>query len=83
MISNNEELDQTTTWALALVSLIFILISLGLEKIIHKMGTVYPFSSLSFFFFFVMLWKFFLKLRHDYSYRFVILTNNNYLQVVV
>lgn len=34
------ELDQTPTWAVAGVCAVIILISIALEKILHKLGTV-------------------------------------------
>lgn len=38
------ELDQTPTWAVAGVCAIIILISIALEKLLHKAGTVGLFS---------------------------------------
>lgn len=36
----SRELDQTPTWAVAGVCAVIIIISLALEKILHKLGTV-------------------------------------------
>lgn len=36
----SRQLDQTPTWAVAGVCAVIILISIALEKIIHKLGTV-------------------------------------------
>ena len=38
--SQSRELDQTATWAVAIVCAVFIVISLVLEKFLHKVGTV-------------------------------------------
>jgi mlo protein len=37
---SSRELDQTPTWAVAAVCTVFILISIALEKSLHKLGTV-------------------------------------------
>ncbi|KAG2376303.1 MLO-like protein [Vigna angularis] len=37
--SSSRELDQTPTWAVAVVCTVFILISIALEKSLHKVGT--------------------------------------------
>ncbi|WVZ10736.1 hypothetical protein V8G54_015266 [Vigna mungo] len=37
--SSSRELDQTPTWAVAVVCTVFILISMALEKSLHKVGT--------------------------------------------
>lgn len=36
----SRQLDQTPTWAVAGVCAVIIIISIALEKIIHKLGTV-------------------------------------------
>ena len=46
--SNSKKLDETPTWAVACVCTVFILISITLEKSLHKVGTVCH----QFFFFF-------------------------------
>lgn len=38
--SQSRELDQTPTWAVAGVCALIILISIALEKVLHKVGTV-------------------------------------------
>lgn len=38
--SSSRDLDQTPTWAVACVCAVFIIISIALEKILHKLGTV-------------------------------------------
>ena len=38
--SSSKKLDQTPTWAVAAVCTVFILISIALEKSLHKVGTV-------------------------------------------
>ena len=35
------QLDQTPTWAVASVCAIIIIISIGLEKLLHKLGKVF------------------------------------------
>lgn len=50
------QLDQTPTWAVAGVCAVIILISIALEKIIHKLGTVsYIKITLRVFFLFYLL----------------------------
>ena len=40
--SSSRKFDQTPTWAVAAVCTVFILISIALEKSLHKVGTVSP-----------------------------------------
>jgi predicted ferric reductase len=56
MVLEKEEFDQTSTWALALVALVFIIISKCLEKFFNKIEKVYQFSSVL-----KILLKFFVK----------------------
>lgn len=37
---NAKELDQTPTWAVALVCAVIVIISILLEKVLHKVGEV-------------------------------------------
>lgn len=37
----SRRIDQTPTWAVAVVCTIIIVVSIALEKIIHKLGTVF------------------------------------------
>lgn len=41
--SNSRELDQTPTWAVATVVAVIIIISIVLEKALHKFGQVFFF----------------------------------------
>lgn len=36
----SREIDQTPTWAVAVVCAIIIIISIALEKVLHRVGTV-------------------------------------------
>lgn len=38
---SSRSLDQTATWAVAVVCAVLIIISIVIEKVIHKLGTVY------------------------------------------
>lgn len=38
--ASSRELDQTPTWAVALVCAVIVLISILLEKVLHKVGQV-------------------------------------------
>lgn len=46
------ELDRTPTWAVAAVCAVIIIISIALEKILHKLGAVCSFPN---FYFYVYL----------------------------
>lgn len=48
----SRQLDQTPTWAVAGVCAVIILISIALEKILHKLGTVWWHKNLVFLCFF-------------------------------
>jgi hypothetical protein len=54
--AQTRELDKTPTWAVAGVCAVIIIISIVLEKVLHKLGTVSvlisALISTSFFFFF-------------------------------
>lgn len=43
--TQTRELDQTATWAVAGVCAIFILVSIALEKVLHKVGKVRNITS--------------------------------------
>lgn len=40
-------LEETSTWAVAVVCFVLLLISIVIEKLIHKMGSVSPFLTSS------------------------------------
>lgn len=48
----SRELDQTPTWAVALVCAVIVLISILLEKVLHKVGQVIFIYVTIFYFFF-------------------------------
>lgn len=53
------ELDQTPTWAVALVVAVIIVISIALEKVLHSVGEVYNLIFIHFFAFVLFIQCFF------------------------